>query len=150
MLLIYRVQQLSVQYKMRQLVNSNEVSFEKLILNIDEYRASRINSKEVYVKGNLYDVKSVNITGDKVELLVINDIKEKILLQQIKDYLKKSDQSKKELPDQLQKLLSVNYIGADEGRLIYIPSFDFNIIYSPDQDISSDPSDIPSPPPKLG
>lgn len=150
MLLIYKVQQFSVQYKMRLAVNQNEISFEKLILNIDEYRKSRLNSREISYKGNMYDVKSVIITGDKVELLVINDLKEKILLQEIKAFLQKSNQSKKELPDQLQKFLSINYIAADEGRMIYLPSSSSNIFHHTDPDTHSDKSDTPSPPPKLG
>ena len=150
MLLIYKVQQFSVQYKMRLALNESEISFERLILNIDEYRKSRLNSREISYKGNMYDVKSVNITGDSVELLVINDVKEKILLQEIKDFLQKSNQSKKELPDQLQKFLSINYIAADEGRMIYIPSFSSNIFQHPDFNICPDHSDIHSPPPKLG
>ena len=148
MLLIFKVQQFSVQYKMRLAVNSNEASFEKLILSLSEYRNSRINSRELYVKGNLYDVKSVNITGDMVELLVINDVKEKILLKAIKDFLNQSNQSKKELPDQLQKFLSLNYLAANQGRIIYIPSYGSNIIHPPDPDIYTFQSDIPSPPPK--
>lgn len=150
MLLIYKVQQFSVQYKMRLALNESAISFEKLILNIDEYRKSRLNSREISYKGNMYDVKSVNITGDSVELLVINDVKEKILLQEIKDFLQKSNQSKKELPDQLQKFLSINYIFAEEGHMIYIPPVGFNIFQQPDSNLSSNFLDKPSPPPKLG
>jgi hypothetical protein len=149
MLLIYKVQQFSVQYKMRLAVNGNGASFEKLILSISEYRNSLINSRELYVRGNLYDVKSVNIIGDKVELLVINDLKEKILLQEIKDFLQKSNQSKKELPDKLQKFLSINYLAADEGQLIYFPSFSCNFYLCHNPGTLTEESDIPSPPPKF-
>lgn len=149
MLLIYKIQQFYVQYEMRLVVNDSNNSFEKLNLNLDEYRKSHLNSREILYKGNMYDVKSVNITADNVELLVINDVKEKILLDEIKDFLHKSNQSKKELPDQLQNFLSVNYIASEEGRLIYIPSFDSYIFLHSDPDIYSDPSDIPSPPPKV-
>jgi hypothetical protein len=149
MLLIYKVQQFTIQYEMRLALNSDESSFEKLILNIAEYRKSRVNSTEIYLNGNLYDVKSVIITGDTAELIVINDLKEKILLDSLKDFLKKSNQSKKELPDQLQKLLAINYIATDPGRIIFIPSHCFNIIYHAELAIYSEPSDIPSPPPKL-
>ena len=150
MLLVHKIQQFYVQYEMRLVVNDNETSFEKLILSIDDYHRSRINSHEISHKGNMYDVKSVNITGYIVELLVINDIKEKILLKNIKDFLRNSNRQKKELPDQLQKFLSINYISSDKERIIYIPSLSFNIFHYPDWNLISDPSDIPSPPPKLG
>jgi hypothetical protein len=150
MLLIYKVQQFIVQYEMRLALNSDESSFEKLILNIAEYRKSRVNSTEIYLNGNLYDVKSVIITGDTAELIVINDVKEKILLDALKDFLKKSNQSKKELPDQLQKLLAINYIVTDDDELIYIPSFYSNVFYQHASSIFPNFLDIPSPPPKLG
>jgi hypothetical protein len=146
--MIYKVQQFSVQLKMRLAVNGNQSSFEKLVLDIDEYRKCQLGSREISYKGNLYDVKSMSIKGDHAELIVINDVKEKILLEEIKDFLKKSNQSKKELPDQLQKFLSINYIAADEGREICIPSFSFNYSHQPDLDIYPDLSEIPSPPPK--
>jgi hypothetical protein len=134
---------------MRLAVNDKGAPLEKLILNVGEYKNSRINSREIYFNGNLYDVKSVTITGDRAELLVINDLKEKFLLQEIKDFLKKSNQSKKELPDQLQKLLSVNYIATDDAGLIYLPSFYSNIFSHPEDNISSNFPDNPSPPPKF-
>jgi hypothetical protein len=150
MLLIYKIQQFHVQYEMQLVVNNSETSFEKLILSRDEYQKCRLNSREISYKGNMYDVKSVNIQGDVAEILVINDIKENLLLKEIKDFLHKSNESKKELPDQLQKFLSINFISADKERIIYIPSFSFNIFHYPDSNLYSDKSDIPSPPPKLG
>jgi hypothetical protein len=150
MLLMYRIQQFKIQYEMKLVINDSETSFERLILSVSEYRKSQLNSREISYQGNMYDVKSVTITGDVAELLVINDIKEKFLLKEIKDFLRKSNESKKELPDKLQKFLSINYISVDEGRIIYIPSFCFNIFHYSDFDINTNISDTPSPPPKLG
>jgi hypothetical protein len=149
MLLIYKIQQFHVQYEMQLVVNDSETSFEKLILSRDEYQKCRLNSREISFKGNMYDVKSVNINGDIAELLVINDIKEKFLLEEIKDFLHKSNQSKKEIPDQLQKFLSINYISVDEGRIIYIPSFSSGIFHYLNQEILPDHSEIFFPPPKF-
>jgi hypothetical protein len=148
MLLIYKIQQFYVQYEMRLVVNDKETSFEKLILTIDDYKKSRFNSREISYKGNMYDVKSVNVTDNFAEVLVINDVKEKILLKEIKDFLHKSNQSKKELPDQLQKFLSINYLAAEQGQIIYIPFPVSNIFHYPDPDFNAIQSDIPSPPPK--
>jgi hypothetical protein len=150
MLLVYKIRQFYVQHEMMLLVKNSETSFEKLVLTSEEYQKSRLNSREISFRGNMYDVKSVNISGDTVELLVIKDAKEKILLEEIKDFLHKSNESKKELPDQFQKFLSINYIATVQGRIIYIPSFCFNIYPHQDQDTYTDKSDIPSPPPKLG
>lgn len=146
--MVYRAQQFYVQYKMSLAINDSKISFEKLVLTIDEYNKSRLNSREISYKGKMYDVKSVNITTGKIELVVINDVKEKKLLEEIKGFLKKSNQSKNELPDQLQKFLSLNYVAANEGQLVYIPSFYSNIFNQPKNNISSDFPDNPSPPPK--
>lgn len=135
---------------MRLAVNDNETSFEKLVLTKDEYHKSQLNSGEISYKGNLYDVKSVIMKGDFAELLVINDIKEKFLLGEIKDFLRKSNQSKKELPEQLQKFLSLNYLSEDNDNTIYCPLNISGIYYYPDRKMLSDHNDIPSPPPKLG
>lgn len=149
MLLIYKIQQFSAQYKMSLAMNNNEASFEKLVINIDEYYKCRLNSREISYNGDLYDVKSLKLCGDSTELLVLKDEKETALLEEIKEFLRKSNQSKKELPDHLQKLFSISYIAADEGRLIYIPSLDYNIFYQPESNLVSDFIENPSPPPKF-
>lgn len=150
MLLVYKIQQFYVQYEMRLLVNDSSTSFEKLILSTDEYHKSRVNSREILFKGNMYDVKSVKITGNSAELLVINDKKEKTLVKNIKDFLYKTNQQKKELPEQLQKFLSLNYLPADKELTDIVTTLSSIIFYSPDGNILSDLLDIPSPPPKLG
>jgi hypothetical protein len=150
MLLIYKIRQFHVQYEMRLVLNNSATSPEKLILSRDEYYKSRINSNEILFRGNMYDVKSVNISGDMAELLVINDTKEKDLVKNIKDFLNKTNQQKKELPDQLQKFLSLNYLSADKDCIIHFPSFSFNIVHYPYLDFNAITSDTPSPPPKLG
>ena len=135
---------------MRLVVKDSNTSFEKLILSVGEYQKSRLNAHEISFNGNMYDVKSVNVTGDNVELLVINDKKEKRLLKEIKDILNKTNQSKRELPEQLQKFLSLNYLSAEKEDIIFIPSICSGIFHHPDRNIFPDFSDIPSPPPKLG
>jgi hypothetical protein len=150
MLLVYKIQQFYVQYEMSLLVKDSHTSFEKLILGTADYQKSRINSHEISFKGNMYDVKSVKITGDIAELLVINDKKEKNLVKNIQDFLTKTNQQKKELPEQLQKFLSLNYLSADQELTIVIPSLSSIIFQSVNSYFLSDLSDIPSPPPKLG
>ena len=135
---------------MRLVVKDSNTSFEKLILSVGEYQKSRLNAHEISFNGNMYDVKSVNVTGDNVELLVINDKKEKRLLKEIKDILNKTNQQKKELPEQLQKFLSLNYIPADKELITIIPSSCSGIFHHPDRDILSHHKEVPFPPPKLG
>lgn len=149
-MLIYKTRQLYVQHEMMKLVKNSETYFEKLILSFGEYQKSRLNAHEIYFKGNMYDVKSVCFSNNTVELLVINDSKEKNLLKNIKDFVNKTNQQKKELPDQLQKFLSLNFLLAGKDNIIYIPALFSSIGYHPNLNILSDHPDIPSPPPKLG
>jgi hypothetical protein len=97
----------------------------------------------------MYDVKSAKVTGETVELLVINDKKEKALLKDIKDFLNKSSQEKKELPDQLQKFLSLNYLSAEKESILYLPCILPSIYHYRGHNTLSVGPDIPSPPPKI-
>ena len=149
-LLVYKIRQLYVQHEMMMLVKKSEIAFEKLILSFSEYQKSRLNAHEIYFKGNMYDVKSVSVSNNTVELLVINDSKEKNLLKNIKDFINKTNQQKKELPDQLQKFLALNFLSTDKENTNYIPSMPSSIFHHPNHYILPEYSDIPSPPPKLG
>jgi hypothetical protein len=148
-LLIYKTRQLYVQHEMMMLIKNSETSFEKLLLSFSEYQKSRLNAHEIYFKGNMYDVKSVSFSNNNVELIVINDLKEKNLLKNIKDFLNKSNRQKKELPDQLQKFLSLNFLSAEKDQIIFFPALSSCIFYHRNRNNFSDFSDTPSPPPKL-
>ena len=123
MLVVLKVQQFYIQYKMTIALESSKASFEKLIINAGEFSKCKINSKEIIYKGKLYDIKSVLTYGDKVEMIVVNDIYEENLLVKIKNLLSNSDQNKKGNPVELQKLILLQYISPeikDENLIPYL------------------------------
>lgn len=149
MLLIYHVQQYTAKLEMREILDKKSTRFQKLNISIDEFHQYKINAHEILLDNNLYDIKSVKINGDKVELLVLHDAKEKSILDCIKKTASRSTEQNKKFPNHLLKLISLVY---------YIQKADFNNItqQKPKNNILfqskiffSQTSEIPYPPPKL-
>ena len=92
MLLIYRIQQSYVQDNMIQSINSSKTQFQEIVLSRSDYQLSRINASEITINNKLYDVKSVNISGDRVNLLVLNDSMEENILAKIAEFTNNSRQ----------------------------------------------------------
>jgi hypothetical protein len=149
MLLIYKMQQCYVKQEMQQTLNNSKTKFQKITLSLSEYQKSKINSHEISINGKMYDVKSVNILENNVKLLVINDSKEENILQKIKDFTNRTNQPNSDLPNQLQQLLSLNYLSPEIKHFFFIPVFSINLFRQPNLNLVSNDSDIPSPPPKL-
>ena len=149
-LLIYKIQQYSVQHEMELALNNRETLFQKLTLSLNDLQKSRINAHEIAFNGKMYDVRSINITGDRAELLVINDTKEENIIENIKNSVNTNNQQNKGLPNLLANLFSLLYI-SPESNYSFLLQEDQQIIFQPlCQIIISHKSDITSPPPKLG
>lgn len=149
MLLIYHLQQYTAKLEMRESLNNKSTRFQKLNISIDEFHQYKINAHEILFDNNLYDIKSVKINGDKVELLVLHDSKEKSVLDHIKKTASRSTEHNKKFPNHLLKLITLVY---------FTQRVDFNTIalHTPKKSILfqssiffSHPSEIPYPPPKL-
>jgi hypothetical protein len=148
-LFIYTVRQYSVQKEMEEVLNSAETQFETITLSISEYQKSRVNAHEISLDGEMYDIKSLTVKGNVVELRAVHDSKERNILKGIKDYSNQTNHPDKNLPNQLQQLLSLNYIANAGGKLCIIPSSSINIFAFSDPAIVSNNADISTPPPKL-
>ena len=85
LLLIYQMQQFWVRREMLQTIEKKESGFLKLNLTVAEYQHSKINAHEISLNGDMYDVKSITYTGDKLELLVIQDLKEQSIVEKIRN-----------------------------------------------------------------
>ena len=149
-LLIYKIQQYYVQMEMERALNNEETSFQQLTLSFNDFQKGKINAHEISFDGKMYDIRSIKISGDKVELLVINDTKEENIIENIKRSVNPNDQQNKGLPSQFVKLLTLVYVvpATDpdlllqkKQRHIFVPFCDI---------IVSHKSDITAPPPKLG
>ncbi len=109
-MLFYKLHQSLVQLEMRKLLNDKETTFQKITLSTREFYNKQICNNEITINGKLYDIKSHKIVGDQVQLFIIYDSKEESILKEIKGFLTESNQTNKDLPNQLQKLLTLNYI----------------------------------------
>ncbi len=118
MLFVYKMQQSFVRYEMQQVLNNTETRFQKMRISLSDYKKNKINEAEIRINQKLYDVKSVNMLVDDVELLLINDKEEENILEEIKNFFGQHNQSSSRIPDQLQELLSLDYLSPEKVRLL--------------------------------
>ena len=150
MLIVYKIQQYYVHYEMLENINSYETDFQKITLSFNDYQKSKINENEIEIKGKMYDIKSINILNNKLELLVVNDSKEEQIIQKVKDFFNYSNQPKGKFSKQVSQLLSLNYISPKTESFIFWCFLLITIFISSKATIIiSKDLDIPSLPPKL-
>ncbi len=150
MFLIYKMQQYYVQCEMKQSLTNNRTQFLKIIISLRDYQKCKINADEVIIKDKMYDVKSVRLSVNNVELLVINDSKEENILKKMMEYTTSTKHPDTDFLNYLNRLLSVSYLFQETycNFVIYPSSVDNFLQLT--KNIISTFVEIPSPPPKLG
>lgn len=143
------MQQSHVQHKMQQSIRRGETGFQKITLSLKEYENSKVNAFEISLNGKMYDVKSVTISGDIAELLVINDREEENILKEIKAFLTMNDHKANTIPPQLKVILSLNYLLPEVKQLFFIPSLSAYSFYFSGLHFSSVTAEVSVPPPEL-
>ncbi len=147
-LLIYKIQQSCVHSEMEQALNNEATGFQQLTLSLSDFQKGEINANEISFNGKMYDVKSIKISGDKVELLVINDTKEENIVENIKRSVNTNSEQNKKLPYHLVNLLNWFYIYPVSGNAFLL--LEQRTSYLPfSENVFSFISEISSPPPKL-
>lgn len=134
---------------MQQAIESTETGFQKIKLTLQEYQNSKVNAFEISLGGKMYDVKSVTISGDVAELLVIHDHKEENILKEIKAFLTMNDHASNTIPPQLKIILSLNYLLPEVRQLIFISSLSAHSFYFSGLNFSSNTAEVQVPPPEL-
>lgn len=149
MLLIYKMQQYYVQVEMRQSLTNDKTRFQKIVLSFNDYKKCKINPDEITVKNKMYDVKSITFSGNNVELLVLNDVKEENILKKIQDYVANTKLPNGDFLNNLKQLLSLSYLFQEAYcNFVIYPSSINNFPLSGKNILSTFP-EIPSPPPRL-
>jgi hypothetical protein len=149
-LLIFRCQQYCIQYQISVALKEENTSFEKLTLSVSEYQKNRIHSNEISYKGKMYDIRSVNFSGDKVELFVIHDSEEENILEKINDFLNTPNPTtSSKLPARICILFSLNYLAPDIENIFYIHNICIHTFHQPDLNFVSPMPDVHTPPPRL-
>lgn len=145
-----KIQQFIAQHEMEEDIDEIETCFEKMSISLEEYTASKINNKEVSIKGKMYDIKSVTISNNIVELVVINDTKEEKILERIKKLTEANHRHGRNLPYYCLNLTTLFYIYPDSPDITELPIFLHTSFRNYSDAIFSHYSGIQSPPPKFG
>ena len=148
MLLFYLMQQCYVQHEMQQLLNKNESRLEKLIVPLADFQRNKICDNEILLNGKMYDIKSIKISVDHVELLALNDEKEEIILETIK-MLVNGNTTHNKIPQHIISFISLVFLAPVDDHQIYKIDLPFNYFYPVSENIISRQSEIFSPPPEL-
>jgi hypothetical protein len=139
------------QSKMIEVIRTKENGFETLFLSIIEYNKARIDDKEIYYKGEMYDVKKINFNTEtgNVELFVIKDKAEKEIKKKIAFLKNQNNREKESIPVLVKKLLSLHYY-VNDIKLLQIINPDNLALFSDKKICYKNPyKHIPSPPPDL-
>jgi hypothetical protein len=97
----------------------------------------------------MYDVKSAFVTGNIVELLVLNDADEEKIVNNICALQHGPDKKNADPVDQLVKLLTLTYIIPAPFQYSFFPHPDAEHFFAFQETAGSLAVDIPSPPPRL-
>ncbi len=109
LLFIYCVQQQYIQHRMLSALSGNDDRLEKLILTKEVYYASKVNHFEICLDRKMYDIKSVVMQEESIELLAIHDEEEENILVEIRKLICNSSDKHLPYPQLLNKLLTVFY-----------------------------------------
>lgn len=122
-LFVYRIQQIALHQLIQLKLDSVKTGFVRIILSNEEYQISRIKRNEVKVGGKMYDVKSIHRKGDKVELIVIRDLKEEHILAKINDLTQGWKHRNSRITELLKQLISLRYLPLENENDLIDHSF---------------------------
>lgn len=149
LLFILNVQQGFLFYEMHERLNNPETVFEKITLTQKDYEDSRVNTDEILYNGNMYDVKSILIINNTVELLAINDVDEFEVFKIVENLIACKDLPVSEISFHLQKLISLFYVSFFDDLIFHLQASTTN--YLPLLKLNRQIlfAEIPCPPPRL-
>ncbi|HLP13649.1 MAG TPA: hypothetical protein VK177_17080 [Flavobacteriales bacterium] len=148
LLLIQKIQRANLKWKMEALLERTHTGFEKLTMPVHVYEACKVDRKEIRYHGRMYDVKSATVTGNTVELLVINDTEEERLMESMKAGARLWDEPVQGPQTIVLKFLQLHYVCADEATQLAFFTNENTITTNHEQNLVSITSDIPTPPPR--
>ncbi|MEP7197078.1 MAG: hypothetical protein ABI851_11220 [Saprospiraceae bacterium] len=149
LLLFYQIKQCFIQYEIQLALENDSTQFQKLTLTLDDFQKYKINENEVSINGKMYDIKSIAISSDKLELIVINDEEEEDLIDKIKKTTSSANRQNNTIPNKLVDLLSLNYISSTSLLNLLLNNAQQAIFNSVNDIIISYKSEISTPPPEL-
>ena len=127
-----------------------ESGYDILYLTPEEFAKSRINSREIRVCGEMYDIKKIDTIDKKLVIKAFRDDAEENILSAIKEFLKKTNTTKEQLPLEIQQMMEMTYLASFLKILQPYLSPAKNEYAHHHYQILILNADIPTPPPKKG
>lgn len=151
LLFLFSIEQSIAQLDMNDNLLNGNCNLKNLTLTKNEYNKYKLNKKELIIDGKMYDVKSLIISDEKINLIVVNDSKEEKILKKIKHFFALNSKSNKNISLKFLKLLSLNYVQHSNDLKATISTLcGSNIVYKlPKKYLSIACLDTLKPPPKL-
>jgi hypothetical protein len=107
---VLKMQQYGAKVMMHNQMSREGSAAQQLRLHGKDYINSIADSKEIFYKGELYDVLSYAMVGDSVDLSVIRDEKEGNIVKRIKNLFTQPDDGNKKTPQEVIRLLTLDYL----------------------------------------
>jgi hypothetical protein len=147
MLLLFKAQEIAIQCRMAEVLESASTGFGVLTLSSDDYAKSIIDKNELMVDGKVYDIKSIRVKGNSVTAVVMEDKEEEGVLKNIFKIV--NNGSSKNLPDELFELLTISYILPDTHIIFLFWESSLKLFATEAQKLLHHAPGIVSPPPEL-
>ncbi len=107
---VLKMQQYTAKAIMHNQIRRSGNDIQHLRLCESDYNKCIVDNKEIYYKGKRYDVVCLTKAGDSIDMSVIHDEKEGNVVKRMKDFFAKSDDGSKKTPQELIRLLTLDYL----------------------------------------
>lgn len=136
------------RYMKQKLMHTN-TGLETLYLSFDEYVNSQVNENELFINGNLYDIKGIRVVGNTLEVLAKNDTHEHQLMRNLEKSYSLIDNKDDQYANTVIQVFHLNYV-TPESASIVVPTQEFIATPFPYFFHLIEPSlEISSPPPRV-
>ncbi len=129
-------------------MHSDQLEYQKISLSISEYSKCKLNKREMNYQGKLYDIKSVEIHADQVDVLVVHDKEEEGIKERIEILFQKKGAQEKGFLTVLEKLSTLNYT-CPGSYFTLTPRMIRKYFTNSSEGILTSEKEITTPPPKV-
>ena len=133
---------------MQQKLEADDINTEFITLTLEEYNRNKINSDEIRIDGNLFDIKSLEEKNGNVFIKCLRDNDEEFILKEIKQLLCISGDEGSSPPPQIQQFFSLDYTLPCSGLLFLVPVSNQTFQQVTPASLMAGIKDICSPPPE--
>lgn len=134
---------------MEQMLGSNATVFDTLVISIADFESVKTNPHEISFRGKMYDIKTIQKKGDKVELQVLNDAKEERIIDHLKTLASQQPSKNKSQANSLLDLLGLMYVSSGSSVTHPLPPLTRPAYHSLCEMIISQTKSVFSPPPEM-